>query len=193
MTKEFLVELIEDAKKNNDACIYLSKSNDGLPWYDQRAINWQELADYLSQHPVMQEGKEEIYVATYPEPPLHTHKYITDYTTGCADVPSGLELPPNFTDITSKFIEQARDAEMKLISELFKTTTGEELTEQNAHRVGIDYGINRSISIDGVIIGQFKQDMLPTDNGYKCSITFVPASPRSAPPNDPGAHSMNIV
>lgn len=164
-----------------------------------------------TNNPVMQEGKEDVSGAELPNPDTWAHegkwyttgaslricptcfKEYASLTTGSQDCPncSGLELPPNFTDITSIFIEQARDAEMKLISELFKTTIGEELTEQNAHRVGIDYGINRSISIDGVIIGRFKQDMLPTDNGYKCSITFVPSFPRSAPPNDPGAHSMN--
>ena len=104
--------------------------------------------------------------ATY----LDHKEMIPDYTKGCSDVPSG----EGIREITGKFIEQARAAEMKLISELFKQATGEELTEENAHRVGLSFGYDRCISIDGKMIGKFEQQMLPTDNGYKCSITFVP-------------------
>lgn len=98
---------------------------------------------------------------------------IPDYIKGIEDFPSGLQ------DITSKFIEQARGAENEILTNLFKQTTGEELTEQNAHRITIAYDergalYDRHIGIDGHMIGWIKQDMEPTDNGYKCSITFVP-------------------
>lgn len=130
----------------------------------------QNAIDSVSHLPVDDEQPEHKGMPLLPTPYSNTNLQLRSNPSQDLDT---LETP-EISNIVSNFIEQARDAEMKLIAELFKTATGEELTEQNAHRVGLDFGYDRCLSIDGKMIGEFKQEILPTDNGHKYSITFVP-------------------